>query len=213
VSATLQPGTYHVNIICLDLEGVLVPEIWIDFAERTGIEALRATTRDIADYDELMRMRLAELERHGLGLPDIEAVIAGMAPLPGAASFLANLRSHYQVVILSDTFYEFARPLMRQLAWPTLFCHTLQTQGDGRITGYQLRMGDHKRAAVEAFRQLRFRTVAAGDSYNDTAMLAAADHGILFNAPDQVVTDFPHFPVVRDYEALSSSIASALESV
>ena len=128
------------NIVCLDLEGVLVPEIWIDFADLTGIDALRATTRDIADYDELMRMRLAELERHGLGLPDIEAVISRMAPLAGALEFLEALRARYQVVILSDTFYEFARPLMRQLKWPTLFCHTLETAADGRISGYRLRL-------------------------------------------------------------------------
>lgn len=211
MSATLQPGPYNVNIICLDLEGVLVPEIWIDFAERTGIDALRATTRDIADYDELMRMRLDELARHGLGLPDIEAVIAEMAPLVGAAAFLEALRRRYQVVILSDTFYEFARPLMRQLAWPTLFCHTLETADDGRITGYRLRMSDHKRAAVEAFRALRFRTVAAGDSYNDTAMLGAADRGILFNAPDNVVAEFPAFPLATDYAALESAIADGLE--
>ena len=202
-------GVNYVNIVCLDLEGVLVPEIWIDFAELTGIDALRATTRDIADYDELMRMRLAELARHGLGLPDIEAVINRMAPLPGAMEFLDALRSRYQVVILSDTFYEFARPLMRQLAWPTLFCHTLETAEDGRITGYRLRMADHKRAAVNAFRELHFNVVAAGDSYNDTGMLTAAHRGILFNAPDNVIADFPQFPVVDAYPALSETIAGS----
>lgn len=198
------------NIVCLDLEGVLVPEIWIDFAELTGIDALRATTRDIADYDELMQMRLAELARHDLGLGDIEAVIDRMAPLDGALTFLDGLRARYQVIILSDTFYEFARPLMRQLNWPTLFCHTLETDEQGRISGYQLRMPDHKRAAVEAFRQLNFKVAAAGDSYNDTGMLGAAHHGFLFNAPDNVIRDFPDFPVMGDYAALSEAIGDRL---
>ncbi|MEX0385788.1 bifunctional phosphoserine phosphatase/homoserine phosphotransferase ThrH [Spiribacter onubensis] len=195
------------NIVCLDLEGVLVPEIWIDFADLTGIDALRATTRDIADYDELMRMRLDTLARHGLGLPDIQAVIDRMAPLPGARAFLDRLREHYQVIILSDTFYEFARPLMRQLDWPTLFCHTLETAGDGRISGYRLRMADHKRAAVRALRELNFNVVAAGDSYNDTAMLGAAHQGILFRAPENVIREFPDFPVTSEYEQLSDTIA------
>ncbi|QGM21933.1 bifunctional phosphoserine phosphatase/homoserine phosphotransferase ThrH [Spiribacter sp. 2438] len=199
------------NIICLDLEGVLVPEIWIDFADLTGIDALRATTRDIADYDELMQMRLAELDRHNLGLRDIEAVIDRMAPLDGALTFLDGLRARYQVIILSDTFYEFARPLMRQLNWPTLFCHTLETDEHGRISGYQLRMPDHKRAAVEAFRQLNFNVAAAGDSYNDTGMLGAAHHGFLFNAPDNVIRDFPDFPVMGDYAALSEAISDRLD--
>ena len=198
------------NIICLDLEGVLVPEIWIDFADLTGIEALRATTRDIADYDELMQMRLAELDRHNLGLRDIETVIDRMAPFDGALRFLDELRARYQVIILSDTFYEFARPLMRQLNWPTLFCHTLETDEQGRISGYQLRMPDHKRAAVEAFRQLNFTVAAAGDSYNDTGMLGAAHHGFLFNAPDNVIEDFPDFPVMTNYAALSEAISDRL---
>lgn len=198
------------NITCLDLEGVLVPEIWIDFAELTGIEALRATTRDIADYDELMQMRLAELDRHNLGLRDIETVIDRMAPFDGALRFLDELRARYQVIILSDTFYEFARPLMRQLNWPTLFCHTLETDEQGRISGYQLRMPDHKRAAVEAFRQLNFTVAAAGDSYNDTGMLGAAHHGFLFNAPDNVIEDFPDFPVMTNYAALSEAISDRL---
>ena len=194
------------NIVCLDLEGVLVPEIWIDFAELTGIEALRATTRDIADYDELMQMRLDTLARHDLGLPDIQAVIDRMAPLPGAKAFLDRLREQYQVIILSDTFYEFARPLMRQLDWPTLFCHRLETEGDGRISGYRLRMPDHKRAAVSALRDLNFSVVAAGDSYNDTAMLGAAHEGILFRAPDNVIREFPGFPVTTDYDQLAGAI-------
>lgn len=194
------------NIVCLDLEGVLVPEIWIDFAALTGIDALKATTRDIADYDELMRMRLDTLAAHGLGLPDIQAVIDRMEPLPGARAFLDDLRSRYQVIILSDTFYEFARPLMRQLNWPTLFCHQLETGGNGDITGYRLRMRDHKRAAVEALRGLNFAVVAAGDSFNDTSMLAAAGQGIFFSAPANVTAAFPQFPVTDSYPALTAAI-------
>lgn len=197
------------KLVCLDLEGVLVPEIWIDFADRTGIDALRATTRDIADYDELMMMRLAELDRHGLGLPDIEAVISEMAPLPGAKAFLESLRARYQVVILSDTFREFARPLMRQLGWPTLFCHGLQVEASGQISAYHLRLPDHKRAAVNAFRQLNFDVVAAGDSYNDTNMLGAAQTGILFNAPDNVIAEFPQFATCDSYDALAQTIERA----
>ena len=155
------------EIVCLDLEGVLVPEIWISFAELTGIEELRATTRDVPDYDQLMRFRLGVLEQHKLGLPDIQRVIAGMRPLEGAAEFLQGLRQRYQVVILSDTFYEFAMPLMAQLNLPTLFCHRLEVDDSGRITNYKLRLRDHKTKAVQAFRQLNFRTIAAGDSYND----------------------------------------------
>ncbi|ABI56975.1 bifunctional phosphoserine phosphatase/homoserine phosphotransferase ThrH [Alkalilimnicola ehrlichii MLHE-1] len=197
------------NIVCLDLEGVLVPEIWIDFAELTGIDELRATTRDVPDYDELMRMRLSVLAKHELGLPDIEQVIDRMAPLEGAKAFLDGLREQYQVVILSDTFYEFARPLMRQLAWPTLFCHKLGVEPDGRISAYHLRLRDHKRKAVEAFRGLNFRTVAAGDSYNDTTMLGAADAGILFRAPRNVVDEFPQFPLVNDYDSLRARVDEA----
>jgi len=191
-----------VEIVCLDLEGVLVPEIWIAVAERTGIAELRLTTKDVADYDLLMRRRLAILDEHGLGIADLQAVIGGMGALPGAAAFLARLRTRYQVVILSDTFYEFAAPLMRQLDHPTLFCHHLDVEASGRVAGYRLRMGNHKRAAVDAFRSLRFRTLAAGDSYNDTAMLLAADLGLLFCPPDNVAREFPTLPVVRDYEAL-----------
>ncbi|MCS4505634.1 Phosphoserine phosphatase ThrH [wastewater metagenome] len=198
------------KIVCLDLEGVLVPEIWIDFAELTGIDELRATTRDVPDYDELMRFRLDVLARNGLGLPDIERVIADMAPLEGARAFLDELRERYQVVILSDTFYEFARPLMRQLGWPTLFCHELGVAGDGRITDYRLRLADHKRRSVEAFRGLNFRTVAAGDSYNDTSMLGAAHAGILFRPPQNVIDEFPQFPVATDYDGLAGNIHQAL---
>ena len=190
------------EVVCLDLEGVLVPEIWIGFAERTGIAELRATTRDIPDYDVLMRQRLRILAEHKLGLPDIQAVIAGMTPMPGAREFIDWARERFQVVILSDTFYEFSQPLMRQLGFPTLFCHRLDIDARGRIAGYRLRMANHKKAAVDAFRSLKFRTLAAGDSYNDTAMLLAADLGLLFCPPDNVVKEFPTLPVARDYEAL-----------
>jgi len=200
-------------IACLDLEGVLVPEIWIDMAERTGIEALRATTRDVPDYDVLMKQRLRILEDHGLGIEDLQQVIGGMGPLPGAREFLDWLRERLQVVILSDTFYEFAKPLMRQLAWPTLFCHQLEVAADGRVAGYHLRLPDPKRQAVLAFRQLAFKTVAAGDSYNDTTMLGEADAGILFRPPDNVADEFPQFPVARDYPALRTAFEGAVERI
>jgi phosphoserine/homoserine phosphotransferase len=193
------------TIACLDLEGVLVPEIWINVAERTGIAALRRTTRDEPDYDKLMRGRLAILDEHGLGLPDIQAVIGGMEPLDGASAFLEWLRSRTQVVILSDTFAEFAQPLMRKLGWPTLFCHGLDVEPSGRIAGYRLRLADGKRKAVESLRALAFRTVAAGDSYNDTTMLGAADAGILFRPPANVVADFPQFPVTTTYDELRAA--------
>jgi phosphoserine/homoserine phosphotransferase len=190
------------QIACLDLEGVLVPEIWINVAERTGIEALRITTREEPDYDVLMKRRLGILEQHGLRLPDIQDVIGGMGPLPGAREFLEWLRTQFQVVILSDTFYEFAMPLMRQLGHPTLFCHRLGVDAEGRIVDYHLRMPDQKRRAVEALHELRFKVLAAGDSYNDTAMLGAADVGILFRPPDNVIAEFPQFPVTRSYAEL-----------
>jgi phosphoserine/homoserine phosphotransferase len=191
-----------VQIACLDLEGVLVPEIWINVAERTGIEALRITTREEPDYDVLMKRRLGILEQHGLRLPDIQKVIGSMGPLPGAAGFLDWLRSRFQVLILSDTFYEFAMPLMRQLGHPTLFCHKLGLDAEGRIVDYHLRLADQKRRAVEALHALRFQVIAAGDSYNDTAMLGAADVGILFRPPDNVIREFPQFPVAVSYEEL-----------
>lgn len=197
------------EIACLDLEGVLVPEIWINVAERTGIPELRLTTRDIPDYDVLMRRRLALLEEHGLGLPDIQAVIETLGPLPGARAFVDWLRERFQVVILSDTFYEFAAPLMRQLGWPTLFCHRLEVNAGGRITGYRLRQPDQKRAAVQAFQALNFRVIAAGDSYNDTAMLAAAEAGILFSPPENVIREFPQFPVTRTYAELRAAFERA----
>lgn len=199
------------ELVCLDLEGVLVPEIWIEFAERTGIAELRATTRDIPDYDVLMKQRLSLLEEHGLRLDDIQAVIAQMSPLEGAADFLDWLRSRFQVVILSDTFYEFSAPLMRQLAWPTLLCHKLLTDGEGRVIDYRLRQPDPKRASVQAFHSLNYRIIAAGDSYNDTSMLEEADAGILFRAPDNVIAEFPQYPAVTSYDALRDEIASAAE--
>lgn len=197
------------EIVCLDLEGVLVPEIWIGVAERTGIDALRATTRDIPDYDELMGQRLRLLDEHGLTLDDIQQVIAGLTPLDGAVEFVGWLRERHQLVILSDTFYEFAAPLMRQLGWPTLLCHRLQVDEARRITGYTLRQPDPKREAVQAFKGLNFRVLAAGDSYNDTTMLAAADAGILFCPPDNVVAEFPQFPVTRSYDELRAAFEAA----
>ena len=197
------------DIVCLDLEGVLIPEIWIAFAEETGIEALRATTRDIADYDELMTMRLEILRTHQLGINEIQSVISGLSPLPGAAEFLDNLRTAYQVVILSDTFYDFARPLMAQLSWPTLMCHRLEINSEGTITSYRLRQEDPKRRAVEAFRSLNFRIFAAGDSYNDTSMLGAADAGFLFRAPSNVKVEFPSFKATDEYTELRRLIDEA----
>lgn len=197
------------QVVCLDLEGVLVPEIWIAFSERTGIPELRRTTRDEPDYDELMRFRLDLLRRHGLGLPDIQKVIREMGPEPGAREFLDDLRTRFQVLILSDTYYEFAMPLMAQLGMPTLFCHRLETDEKGIVTGYRLRMPDQKRASVRAMKQIAFKVIAAGDSYNDTAMLTEAHAGILFRPPRNVVDEFPQFPVVRDYAGLTAAIAEA----
>ena len=197
------------QIACLDLEGVLVPEIWIEFSKRTGIPELARTTRDEPDYDKLMRGRLDILAAHRLGLPDIQDVIAGMGPLAGAREFLDWLRHRQQVVILSDTFYEFAAPLMRQLGYPTLLCHRLETEPSGKLSGYRIRLQDHKRKTVAALRELNFRTIAAGDSYNDTAMLAEADAGILFHPPQNVIREFPQFPVTTSYDALRREIDRA----
>ena len=194
------------RIVCLDLEGVLVPEIWIEFAQRTGIPELRRTTRDEPDYDKLMMARLAILKRHGLGIAAIQDVIAAMGPMPGARDFLDALRGDFQVIILSDTFYEFARPLMRQLGLPTLFCHSLVVDDDGMIADYRLRMPEQKREAVTRLKELNFRVVAAGDSYNDTAMLAEAHAGILFHPPENVIREFPQFPVTRSYDELRREI-------
>ena len=193
------------SIVTLDLEGVLVPEIWIAVAESTGIDALRRTTRDEPDYDVLMRYRLDLLDEHGLTLGRIQEVIGTLSPLPGAADFLDELRSRRQVVLLSDTFEEFAQPLMRQLGWPTILCHRLEVLDD-RITGYRLRMPDPKRAAVQALQGLRYRVAAAGDSYNDTSMLLAADAGFLFHAPANVVAEFAQLPALEEYGELLSTI-------
>ncbi len=199
------------ELVCLDLEGVLIPEIWIEFAERTGIDALRATTRDIPDYDVLMKQRLSLLEENGLGIDDIQDVIAGMSPLEGAAEFLDWLRPRFQVVILSDTFYEFSAPLMKQLSWPTLFCHRLVVDGEGKVVDYRLRQPDPKRSSVKAFHSLNYRIIAAGDSYNDTTMLEEADAGILFRAPDNVIAEFPQYPAVTAYGELQAAICEASE--
>ena len=196
-------------VVCLDLEGVLVPEIWIAFAERTGIAAFRRTTRDEPDYDKLMRQRIALLHEHGLKLPDIQRVIGGMQPLPGAREFLDDLRAHHQVVILSDTFYEFADPLMRQLGRPTLFCHRLIADAEGRVVDYALRQSDQKRRAVQALKGLNFKVIAAGDSYNDTAMLGAADAGFFIDPPESIVAQFPQFPVTRSYDELRAALDEA----
>jgi len=193
-------------ITCLDLEGVLVPEVWIAFAEKTGIEALRRTTRDEPDYDKLMRGRLQILDQHGLKLTDIQQVIGTLRPLDGALAFLDELRSRTQVIILSDTFYQFAEPLMRQLHWPTLFCHELVVEPSGRVADYQLRIPDGKRRAVASLKELAFTVHAAGDSYNDTSMLAAADRGVLFRCPDNVAREFPQFERTETYGELLTAL-------
>ena len=197
------------EIACLDLEGVLVPEIWIAFAEKTGIEALKKTTRDEPDYDVLMRYRLDILGEHGLGLNEIQEVIATLEPLPGAIEFVDWLRERFQVVILSDTFYEFASPLMKQLGYPTLLCHKLETAEDGTVIDYHLRQANPKRQAVVGFKSMYYRTIAAGDSYNDTTMLAEADAGILFHAPENVIAEFPQFPAVQSFADLKSEFIRA----
>ncbi len=193
----------------MDLEGVLIPEIWVAVAERTGIEALKATTRDIPDYDVLMRQRLRILDEHGLTIGQIQSVIDGLSPFEGAKDFSDWVRGRYQLVILSDTFYEFAQPLMRQLDWPTLFCHRLDVGDTGKITGYRLRMTDHKRSAVAAFKTLNFTVLAAGDSYNDTSMLGEADAGFFFRAPNKVTREFPKFPKTESYDELRKAIRAA----
>ena len=198
------------TIVTLDLEGVLVPEIWIAFAEKTGIEQLKLTTRNIPDYDELMTGRLAILNEHGLKLADIQEVIGTLAPLEGAKAFLDELRSITQVVILSDTFLEFAKPLMEQLAWPTIFCHDLEIDAEGRVAKYRLRQPDQKRKAVAAFRSLNYRVIAAGDSYNDTTMLGEADTGFLFRSPDNVKAEFPQFRSAEEYDELMGLIRGEL---
>jgi phosphoserine/homoserine phosphotransferase len=198
------------NLVCLDLEGVLVPEIWVAVAERTGLEELRRTTRDEPDYDKLMRYRIDILDREGLTMSLIEDVIGGIDPLPGAIEFVADLRSNTQLVILSDTFEQFARPLMRKLGLPTIFCHRLIVVDD-RIVDFELRQANQKQKAVEAFRSLNLRVVAAGDSYNDTTMLGAAHAGFLFHAPTNVIAEFPQFPALDTYEDLYRSLMHALD--
>jgi phosphoserine/homoserine phosphotransferase len=198
-----------VEIACLDLEGVLVPEIWIAFAEKTGIEELKKTTRDEPDYDVLMQYRLGLLKQHGLGLNEIQEVIATLSPLEGAADFVDWLRERFQVVILSDTFYEFASPLMKQLGYPTLLCHKLETDANGNVVDYKLRQANPKRQAIVGFKSMYYRTIAAGDSYNDTTMLAEADAGILFHAPDNVIKEFPQFPAVQTFDDLKREFIRA----
>ena len=197
------------TIVTLDLEGVLVPEIWIAVAERTGIDALRRTTRDEPDYDVLMRYRLDVLDEHDLTLTTIADVIDGLGPLPGARDFLDALRARTQVVLLSDTFEQFAAPLMVHLGMPTVLCHRLAVEGD-RITGYRLRQPDQKRRAVQALHDLEYKVIAAGDSYNDTSMLAEADAGFLFHAPANVIEEFPQFPALDDYDELLAAITAEL---
>ena len=199
------------ELACLDLEGVLVPEIWIAFADRTGIPELRATTRDIPDYNVLMKQRLGLLDQHGLRINDIQDVIATLKPLPGAIEFVDWLRERFQVIILSDTFYEFSQPLMRQLHWPTLFCHRLITDADGRVVDYKLRQADPKRASVQALHSLNYRVLAAGDSYNDTSMLAEADVGFLIHAPQNVIDEFPQFKSVDTLDELKLAFIEASE--
>ncbi len=197
------------SIVTLDLEGVLTPEIWIAVAERTGLPELRRTTRDEPDYDKLMRYRMAILDREGITLSKIQAVIGSLAPLPGAVEFLDGLRARVQVIILSDTFEQFAQPLLRQLKWPTLFCNRLVVEND-RITGYQLRLPNQKKASVVALQSLNYRVISAGDSFNDTAMLAQADHGFLIHAPEAIVQQFPQFPAFHDYAGLTQAILAKM---
>lgn len=194
------------QLVCLDLEGVLVPEIWIEFSKRTGIPELSRTTRDEPDYDKLMKYRLDLLQQHQLGLPDIQKVISEMGPMADAKDFLDALRRDYQVMILSDTFYEFAMPLMAQLGMPTLFCHKLEADARGFLVNYHLRMPNQKKEAVQRFKELRFKVIAAGDSYNDTAMLGEAHAGILFHPPQKVIDEFPQFPVTLNYSELRAEI-------
>jgi phosphoserine/homoserine phosphotransferase len=200
------------SIVVLDLEGVLVPEIWIAVAQKTKIPALRRTTRDEPDYGKLMRGRIKLLDQHGLKLADIQNVIATLRPLPGALKFLEELRSLTQVVILSDTFEEFARPIMQQLGWPTLFCHQLVIE-QGRIAGYKLRQSQPKRSAVRALKSLRYFIIAAGDSFNDAAMLKEADIGFLFHSPELIQKQFPQFRAFEEYGQLLSAMKKAMREV
>ncbi|MEE9254787.1 MAG: bifunctional phosphoserine phosphatase/homoserine phosphotransferase ThrH [Pseudomonadales bacterium] len=197
------------HVLCLDLEGVLIPEIWVGVADRTGIDALRVTTREIPDYRELMAHRLETISQHDLTLSLVQDVIAGLEPLPGAREFLDAARVRYQVAILSDTFYEFAMPFMAQLGYPTLLCHRLEVDVNGRITGYRLRQDDPKRSAVKAFHAMNYQVVASGDSYNDLPMLQEADAGVWFCAPRQITRQHPQFPLVETYDRLLEEIETA----
>ena len=201
------------SIVCLDLEGVLIPEIWINFAESVKIDELKLTTRDISDYDVLMNKRIGILKENGLTLPDIQQVIEGLDPLPGAKEFLDALRERTQVIILSDTFTQFASPMMRKLGWPTLFCNTLETDADGTVTGYRLRQQDGKKKAVKALSSIGFSIIAAGDSYNDVSMLKTADAGIFFRPPDTIIDEFPQIPVTREYSELLTAIEEAAVTI
>src|SRR5688572_10577857 len=196
-------------VACLDLEGVLIPEIWVNVAEKTGIADLRLTTREMPDYGALMVRRLGILDQHKLRLTDIQSVIATMRPLDGAAEFLSWLRERCQAIIVSDTFSEFALPLMRQLGYPTIFCNRLEIDTAGRIVNYHLRQPDQKRASVMALRSLQFRVLATGDAYNDTSMLGAADAGVFFRPPENVAKQFPQFPVVHTYDGLKEQFCKA----
>lgn len=198
------------DIIFSDLEGVFVPEIWINVAEKTGIEELKLTTRDIPDYDELMQKRLSVMETNGLKLKDVTDVIAGMAPLEGALECLDWIRERAQIIILSDTFEEFARPLMQQLKFPALLCHSLEIDTGGRIADYRLRMPDQKKQAVLAFKALNYRTIAFGDSYNDTGMLTSADHGFFFCPPDNVAAEFSQLPITRNYKEVRQMLSGLM---
>jgi phosphoserine / homoserine phosphotransferase len=199
------------HVICSDLEGVFIPEIWINVAERTGIDALRLTTRDITDYNDLMKRRLSILDANGLKLKDITDVIATIDPLPGAKTFLDWLRARTQVIIVSDTFVEFARPLMEKLGWPTLLCHGLTIDGNGAIADYNLRQADGKRKVVQAFKGLNYEVLAMGDSYNDVSMLKEAHQGILFRPPQNVIDEYPQFPVTTTYDELREIFGNVLE--
>ena len=199
------------NVVCLDIEGVLVPEIWIAFAEATGIPELKRTTRDEPDYDKLMNYRLDILKEHHLGLKEIQATIAGIDPLPGAREFLDELRSLTQVIILSDTFEQFAKPLMEKLNWPTIFCNTLEVAPDGAITGYKMRCEKSKLTTVRALQSCGFDTIAAGDSFNDLAMIQASKAGFLFRSTPAIRADYPQIPAYEDFGDLLNAIKAALD--
>ena len=201
------------NIACLDFEGVLIPEIWLGLAETTGIDELKVTTREISDYDELMRLRLDIMARNNLKFADIRAAADSLDPLPGAAEFLGWLRTEFQVAIISDTFYELAGPLIEKLDYPMILCHKLIVADDGSITDYKLRQPDPKRCSVQAFKSLKYNVVATGDSYNDISMLSEADYGVFFRPPDNVIEDYPDFAVARDYQELQAAFSQARQDL